>query len=70
MPTILHMGDHNEPPLKRTKVAIPPKLMQIVQEAATDHVSGDVTAAVVVIQGKALRSLDSYLNCVCIRMRE
>lgn len=56
-------------PSKRNKVPIPPKLMQIVQGAGGDHVSGDVTAAVAVIQNKALRALDSYLNCVCIRMR-
>ena len=59
---------------KRSKVSpsvvsVPPKLMKIVQEAVEDNVSGDVTATVAVIQSKALRALDSYLNCVCIQMQ-
>jgi len=64
----------DEPVLKKSKVSasmvhVPPQLMKIVQEAAGAHVSGNVTAAVAVVQTKALRSLDSYLNCVCMRMR-
>jgi hypothetical protein len=74
------MESSSEPKSKKSKVSasvvsVPPKLMKIVQEAAggcdkdLEHVSGDVTAAIVVIQSKALRCLDSYLNCVCMRMR-
>jgi hypothetical protein len=63
--------DSNAPLAKKSKVAvvpIPPKLMKIVQDVAGNDVSGNVTAAVAVIESKALRALDSYLNCVCIRL--
>ena len=68
------MADINAPLSKKSKVSkkgvhVPPQLMKIVQEVAGDGVSGDVTAAVTAVQCKALRALDSYLNCVCIRMR-
>jgi hypothetical protein len=72
-------GSH-ETVLKKRKLAVavvpvPPQLMKIVQEVAGScssdlmHVSGNVTSAVEVIESKALRALDSYLNCVCIRMQ-
>ena len=76
MPSLVFgmIADRREPVLKKSRVAaavvpIPPKLMKIVQDVAGANVSGNVTEVVAVIQSKAVRSLDSYLNCVCMRIQ-
>jgi hypothetical protein len=58
-----------EPLLKKSKssaVNVPPQLMKIVHDAADSD--ENVTTSLVAIQSKALRALDSYIHCVCMRV--
>lgn len=55
-----------------TAVHVPPLLSNIVKEASLgidkDNDAQSVNDTIKNVQSKALRSLDSYINCLCIRM--
>jgi hypothetical protein len=53
---------------KRSAVHVPPKLMALIKDEITDYEVQDVSQAVVLIQGKATKALDSYLRCICLRV--
>jgi hypothetical protein len=56
------------PQKKGRGVNVPPQLMQIVKNVSAREGDVNVTDAVVVIQSKAVRELNSYIQCVCMRM--
>jgi hypothetical protein len=56
------------PPKRPRGVNVPPQLMKIVQEANMGNTTDDVSTAIIAIESKSIRVLNSYLHSICMRM--